>query len=81
MQTLKNEAFQFDQWDLLKKHYKHQSVFKEDLEGPLLKSLRFFSNPLSRQAGLHFFSDFLKTLCMDNVVFGAGQHHFTATKP
>ena len=42
MQMLKNEAFQFDQWDLLKNHYKHLSVFKEDLEGPLLKSLRFF---------------------------------------
>ena len=21
------------------------------------------------------------SLCVDNVVFGAGQHHFTATKP
>ena len=57
----KKEAVQFDQWD-------HLIVFLEDLEGPLLKSLRFFS-------------DFFVGLRMDNVVFGAGQHHFTATKP
>jgi hypothetical protein len=57
----KKEAVQFDQWD-------HLIVFLEDLEGPLLKSLRFFS-------------DFFVGLRMDNVVFRAGQHHFTATKP
>ena len=29
MQAQKNEAFQFDQWDLLKKHYKEREREKE----------------------------------------------------